>query len=255
MCGRFVAASSPTLLAERFHVDDVVDDGSPPDYNVAPRANVLVVRDRADGESTRRVLSRVRWGLVPSWAPDPSVGDRMINARAETVASKPAYRHALEHRRCLIPADGFYEWRPLEPAPGSKRVRKEPTFVHRRDGEPMAFAGLWAVWKVPDELAGTIGSDDGWLRSCAIVTTRANALLAPIHDRMPVLLPETAWDVWLAPRDRADDVPTLTSLLVPAPDDELATYVVSDRVNRADNNDADLVRPVDGAAGAIGSAP
>jgi putative SOS response-associated peptidase YedK len=244
MCGRFVAASSPTLLAERFHVDDVVDDGSGSDYNVAPRANVLVVRERADGESTRRVLSRVRWGLVPSWAADPSVGDRMINARAETVASKPAYRHALVKRRCLIPADGFYEWRRLDPAPGSKRPRKEPTFVHRRDGEPMAFAGLWAVWKVPDALAGTVGNDDGWLRSCAIVTTKANRLLAPIHDRMPVLLPETAWDPWLAPRARAADLPSLTRWLVPAPDEDLETYVVSDRVNRADENDAELVRPV-----------
>ncbi len=243
MCGRFVAASSPTLLAERFHVDLQLGTEGEPDYNVAPRERILVVRDRPDDDHATRVLSRLRWGLVPSWAKGPGMGDRMINARAETVASSAAYKRSFAKRRCIIPADGFYEWRRLPPEPGSSRRRTEPTFVHRRDGEPLAFAGLWSVWKVPDALAGTIGDDDGWLRTCTIVTTRANRLLAPIHDRMPVVLPDTAWDHWLDPRpDRDPD--ELVELLVPAPDDWFEAYPVSPRVNKVVDKDADLVRPV-----------
>ena len=250
MCGRFVAASSPTLLAEHFHVDEVVDDDRGPDYNVAPRSPVLVIRDRADEERSARVLSRLRWGLVPSWAKDPSIGDRMINARAETVATKPAYKRAFAKRRCIIPADGFYEWRRLEPRPGTTRAVKEPTFIHRRDGEPLAFAGLWSVWKVPEELAGTVGDDDGWLRTCAIVTTQANPLLRPIHDRMPVVLPETAWDRWLDPRadPAAEDLAGLARLLAPAPDEWFEAYAVSSRVNRVVDHGPELVRRVEGLA-------
>jgi putative SOS response-associated peptidase YedK len=245
MCGRFVAASSPTLLADRFHVDEVNDDASTPDYNVAPRTNVLVVRDRARQDTTTRVLSRLRWGLVPSWAKDPSIGDRMINARAETVATKSAYKRSFSKRRCIIPADGFYEWRRLEPEPGRSRPGKEPMFIHRRDGEPMAFAGLWSVWKVPDELVGTIGDEDGWLRTCAIVTTKANRLLGPIHDRMPVLLPEATWDRWLDPSPEPDpeELHTLAGLLVPASDDGLEVYPVSPRVNRVVDHGPELVTP------------
>jgi len=248
MCGRFVAASSPSLLAERFHVDEVADDDQGPDYNVAPRTPVLVIRDRADEDRSVRVLSRLRWGLVPSWAKDPAIGDRMINARAETVATKSAYKRSFTKRRCIIPADGFYEWRRLAPRPGTTRPVKEPTFIHRRDGEPLAFAGLWSVWKVPDERAGTIGDDDGWLRSCAIVTTEANHRLAPIHDRMPVVLPEAAWDQWLDPTAApdADELEALTRLLVPAPDDWFEAYAVSPRVNRVVDHDADLTQPVEG---------
>ena len=246
MCGRFVAASSPTLLAERFHVDIQRGTDGDADYNVAPRENILAVRDRPDHDTVTRVLSRLRWGLVPSWAKDPAIGDRMINARAESVATKPAYQRSFTRRRCIIPADGFYEWRRLPAEPGSSRPRREPTFIHRRDGEPMAFAGLWAAWKVPEELAGTVGDDDGWLRSCAIVTTRANRLLAPIHDRMPVVLPEAAWDRWLDPcaDPDADELAALADLLVPAPDDWFEAYPVSPRVNRVVDKDAELVRPV-----------
>jgi putative SOS response-associated peptidase YedK len=245
MCGRFVAASSPTLLADRFHIDETHDTASEPDYNVAPRTDILVVRDRNDGDTTTRVLSRLRWGLVPGWANDPSIGDRMINARAETVATKSAYRRSFSKRRCLIPADGFYEWRRVAPEPGRSRAGKEPMFIHRHDGEPMAFAGLWSVWKVPDALAGTVGDDDGWLRSCAIVTTKANELLRPIHDRMPVLLPESAWDQWLdpTPEPDPDELRTLAGLLVPAPDDDLEVYPVSPRVNRVVDHGAELVAP------------
>jgi putative SOS response-associated peptidase YedK len=246
MCGRFVAASSPSLLAERFHVDEQRASAAEPDYNVAPRTDVLVVRDRAAEDTATRVLSRLRWGLVPSWAKDPSIGDRLINARAETVLDKPAYRRSFAKRRCIIPADGFYEWRRLPALPGGTAPRKEPVFIRRRDGEPLAFAGLWSVWKVPEALAGTLGEADGWLRSCSIVTTRANDLLAPIHDRMPVVLPEGAWGRWLDPRAEPTDAAlrALTELLVPAPDDWFEAYPVSPRVNQAVDHDADLIRPV-----------
>jgi putative SOS response-associated peptidase YedK len=247
MCGRFVTASSPALLAERFHVDEVKVDDDEPNYNVAPRALVMAVRQRDD----ERVLSRLRWGLVPSWAKDVSMGDRMINARAETVVTKPAYKRAFAKKRCIIPADGFYEWKVVGPPSTPKgRPKKQPMFVHRRDGEPLAFAGLWEVWRVPDGPDGVKGGaaaidgvgDDGWLRSCVIVTTSANDLLSPIHERMPVVLPESAWPAWLDPAN--DDTDALRRLLVPAPDDIFEVWPVSAAVNKADNNTPDLVRPV-----------
>ena len=292
MCGRFVTASSPALLAERFDVDEIAIEGDPePNYNVAPREQVAVVREREG----RRVLSRLRWGLVPSWAKDPSIGDRMINARAEGLATKPAYKRSFAKKRCIIPADGFYEWQVVAPATTPKgRPKKQPAFIHRRDGEPMAFAGLWDVWKVPegldidgveedakasDRAAGVGGlrrptpvetelvestrhadivrrSEPGperpgpegrererWLRSFVIVTTRANDLLLPLHDRMPVLLPETAWSRWLDPANH--DVEALAELLVPAPDVELEFWPVSTAVNKADNSGPELVKPVE----------
>jgi len=242
MCGRFVAVSSPALVAERFAVDEIdatVGEASAPDFNVAPRRNVLVVREHED----RRVLSRLRWGLVPPWAKDPGAGDRMINARAETVADKPAYRRAFAKKRCIIPADGFYEWkRTGAPAGGGKPV-KQPYFIHRRDGEPLAFAGLWEVWKVPDDLRTELGAGDGWLRSCAIVTGPANDVVAPIHDRMPVVLPESAWKEWLDPENH--DVESLSRLLVPAPSEWFEVYTVSRAVNNTRNNGPDLVLPME----------
>jgi putative SOS response-associated peptidase YedK len=244
VCGRFVAVSSPALLAERFAVDEIDVADEEAHYNVAPRAVVAVVRERRrEGEDPRRVLSPLRWGLVPSWATDASGGDRRINARAETVATKPAYRRAFERRRCIIPADGFYEWQKLE-VPGARRPRKQPYFVHRRDGEPLAFAGLWEAWKVPDAGPPVDGvSADGWLRTCTIVTTVANDTLRPLHDRMPVVLPESTWDRWLD-RD-VRDVAGLGALLVPAPDDALEAYPVSPLVGNAGNDGPELVRRVE----------
>jgi len=246
VCGRFVAVSSPRLLAERFAVDEIgseVEDDA--HYNVAPRAVVKVVRERS-GDHPRRMLSALRWGLVPSWADDPKIGDRQINARAETLASKPAYRRAFERRRCIVPADGFYEWEKLE-VPGSRRVRREPWFVHRADGEPLAFAGLWEVWKVPDGVPPVDGADaDGWLHTCTIVTTTANDRLRPLHDRMPVILPERAWDTWLDREVRGTR--GLEELLVPATEDVLEIHRVGPLVSRADNDGPELVRPVDGDA-------
>jgi putative SOS response-associated peptidase YedK len=235
MCGRFVQASSPELLVGRFGVDELAAAGREPSYNVAPRATVYAVRDRAEDRGRRRYLSDLRWGLIPSWAKDPKVGDRMINARAESLADKPAYERAFRRHRCLIPAEGFYEWQ-------RRGSRKQPMFIHRRDGEPMAFAGLWAAWR--DRGEGGFADPDGeWLRSCAIVTTNANNTLAPLHDRMPVVLEERDWDRWLDPD--SGDVDAFAHLLQPASDDLLVAYPVGTAVNSADNDGPGLVERVE----------
>jgi len=246
MCGRFVIASSPEILADRFAVTEVGFDEHEADYNVTPRAMVPVVRARrqTEGREEARVLSLVRWGLVPSWAKDPKVGDRLINARAETVATTNSYKNAFAKRRCIVPADAFYEWTSTDklPPPEQKtKAPRQPYLVHRRDGEPMAFAGLWEIWR--NEAVEDRDAPDAWLRTCAIITTDANPLLEPIHSRMPVMLPEQAWDTWLDP-DNAD-LAELESLLVPAPEDWLEVYPVSTRVNKPENNDASLVERVE----------
>jgi putative SOS response-associated peptidase YedK len=230
MCGRFVQVSSPDLLVERFNVDEVASPHHEPSYNVAPRATVYAVRDRAVDDGRRRYLSELRWGLVPSWAKDPRTGDRMINARAESLADRHAYQRAFQKHRCLVPADGFYEWQ-------RRGRRKQPMFIHRRDGEPMAFAGLWAAWRDGND------ADAEWLRTCAIVTTNANDKIAPLHDRMPVVLEERDWDRWLDPT--ATDTDELTQLLVPSADDLLVAYPVSSAVNSADNDGPELVERVE----------
>jgi putative SOS response-associated peptidase YedK len=239
VCGRFVSVSSPQLLVDRFGVEETTVESREPDYNVTPRALVPVVRERPPRKGTegptRRVLSVVRWGLVPSWAESTAVGDKLINARAETITEKAAYKRAFARRRCIVPADAFYEWRPTR-STSTRRPPRQPYLVHRRDGDPMAFAGLWEIWRDP-----TVADDDpaAWVRSCVIVTTRANELLAPIHERMPVVLGEADWDRWLDPA--TDDLGGLASLLRPAPEDWLEVYPVSTRVNSPDNNDADLI--------------
>jgi len=244
MCGRFVSVSSPQLLVERFGVEETAVETREPDYNVTPRALVPIVRERrprkgAEGP-TRRVLSMVRWGLVPSWAESLAIGDKLINARAETITEKAAYKRAFERRRCIVPADAFYEWRPSKNS-SAKRPPRQPYLVHRRDGEPMAFAGLWEIWRDPS--VADDDDPDAWVRSCVIVTTRANDLLEPIHSRMPVVLDERDWDAWLDPADH--DLAALEAMLHPAPDDWLEVYPVSSRVNSPDNNDADLIRQVE----------
>jgi putative SOS response-associated peptidase YedK len=239
MCGRYIQVSSPTLLVEHFDVDEVAIAEAPEaDYNVAPRKEVLTIVQRGldDPESTAgggtRVLEQMRWGLVPSWSDSMKIGDRLINARAESLAEKSAFKTAYRKRRCIMPADGFFEWQRVA---GTKQ--KQPMFIHRRDGEPIAFAGLWEVWKDRDEV------DAPWLLSCAIVTTRANTTMAPIHDRMPVILTEDSWDRWLDVRihERA----SLEALLEPVRDDLIETWPVSAMVNRADNNGPELVERVE----------
>lgn len=250
MCGRFVSTSRPEEVASYFDAAlaeqlvpaaDVATgaDGGWQNYNVAPTSSVLVVVERAD----TRWVDRFRWGLVPFWAKDPSVGSRMINARAETLAEKPAYRQAFRKRRCIIPADGFYEWQVV---PGRKA--KQPMYIHRRDGDRLAFAGLWELW-TPKGGADAPGEGAEPLRTCSVVTGPPNEVVAPIHDRMPVMLPPDAWDVWLDPA--VDDADLLRSLLVPAPAALLVADPVSTAVNNVRNKGPELIEPVappDGAA-------
>jgi putative SOS response-associated peptidase YedK len=230
MCGRYVSVSSPTILAERFKVAEVRIKESEQNFNVTPRTEVPVVAE-SQGE---RVLDLVRWGLVPSWAKDLKIGDRQINARAEKVATSNAYKRAFAKRRCIIPADGFYEWQVV----GGKK-QKQPWFIRRRDGEPLAFAGLWEVWHDPSD---PDQENAPGLRTCVIITTDANDALRPIHDRMPVVLPESAWDEWLD-RDN-QDTDRLQRLLVPAPPQEFETWQVPLLVNKPANNGPELVEPV-----------
>jgi putative SOS response-associated peptidase YedK len=193
---------------------------------VAPTSDVYAVL--SDG-STRH-LDAFHWGLVPLWAKDPKIGSKMINARAETLAEKNAYKSAFKRRRCLIPADGFYEWRKDPDAP--PKAKKQPYFIHNPSGEPYAFAGLWEVWRGPNK-------DQEPLRSCTIITTSPNEPMATIHDRMPVILPRSAWGTWL---DREiDDLDLLGKLLVPAPAEIITMHTVSTDVNNVRNNAAHLV--------------
>jgi putative SOS response-associated peptidase YedK len=226
VCGRYVQASSPSLLAERFAVDEIRVPELEQRFNITPRSDVPIVAVSRE----RRVLDLVRWGLVPSWAKDLKIGDRLINARAESIATKPAYKRAFQKRRCIVPADGFYEWRKV---PG--HTAKQPYFVYRRDREPLAFAGLWEIWHDPEH------PDGERIRSCVIVTTRANHMLEPVHDRMPVVLPEEVWDAWLDPENH--DTTALEALLVPAPDDVLDLYAVRPLVNRPTNDGRELLEP------------
>jgi putative SOS response-associated peptidase YedK len=221
----------------------------PARYNVAPTLDVYAVamRGRTDPvKGPRRALGTFRWGLVPSWAKDASVGSRMINARAEGVDRKPAYRAALERRRCLIPADAFYEWQRRTRSDGSP-AGSLPYAIRRRDGQPMAFAGLWEVWRPAAE--GPAAKDQGAedqaavtpLWTCAIVTTSANDLMAPIHHRMPVVLAPGDWSTWLDPGSRVTDV---KGLLVPAPSAWFDLYPVSTLVNNVRNDGPELLAPL-----------
>jgi putative SOS response-associated peptidase YedK len=230
MCGRYVSVSSPSLLASYFGAEEVRTADVEANYNVTPRAEVPIVAVSRDV----RVLDRVRWGLVPFWAKDISIGDKLINARSETITEKPAYRRAFERRRCIIPADGFYEWRPVD---GPKSKPRQPYFIRRLDGEPLAFAGLWESWYDPAQ------DEPERLRSCAIVTTVANDELTPLHHRMPVVLPAPVWDSWLDPSER--DVDALRRLCTPLPDGELRFHPVSMLVNKPDNNGPELVEEVE----------
>jgi putative SOS response-associated peptidase YedK len=222
MCGRFVSASPPDEIAAYFGAERS-EAMLEPSYNVAPTRDVYAVLE--DGGV--RHLDAFHWGLVPFWAKDPKIGSRMINARADSLAEKNAYKQAFRKRRCIIPADGFYEW---QARPGEKR--KQPYYVTRSDGERLAFAGLWEVWR---------GGDGEPLRSVTIITTDANDDMAPIHDRMPVILPESSWETWL---DRAqDDLDLLGRFLVPAPPRLLTLRPVSTAVNNVRNDGPQLLDP------------
>ena len=222
MCGRFTLYHTPDEVAERFEAADVLETEAR--YNIAPTQNVSVVT-----QNGTRHLAEYHWGLIPSWAKDPAIGSKMINARAETLAEKPSFRTALARRRCLIPADGFYEWQAApEGASG-----KTPTYLHRTDSGLFAFAGLWDEWHAPD------GSP---LRSCTIITTTPNSVAAPIHNRMPVILRPEDEAFWLDPA--VTNTSDLISLLAPYPADAMEAYPVSRRVNVPMADDQELVARV-----------
>jgi putative SOS response-associated peptidase YedK len=274
MCGRYASARKRVELLEEFSVQrDRVSEPLAPDYNVAPTKPVYAVltrhtaardgadargadadgadADRAhadgagangargasaadDGAAAERQLRIVRWGLVPFWAKDVKIGYKLINARAETVSEKPAFRRAFALRRCLLPADGYYEWQPQEGG------AKQPVYISRADGHPLAFAGLYELWR-----DGTVAEDDpdAWLWTTTIITTSAPDELGHIHDRMPMIIDRASWTDWLDPDNR--DVSDLRALLAPAAVGGLTTYPVSKAVNSVRNNGPKLIEPVD----------
>ena len=245
MCGRYASSRTPDDLAEEFEVvDPRLSKELPADYNVAPTKEVYAVLDRPpkdDPEAApaeHRQLRALRWGLVPSWAKDPAIGNKMINARMETVAEKPAFRRAFASRRCLLPADGYYEWYPTEQLGKSGRPLKQPFFIHPKDGSVLAMAGLYEIWKDP-----TREDDDPerfrW--TCTVLTTDAPDELGRIHDRMPLLVPREQRSAWLDPSTPKDDV---LDLLVPAQQTGLEAYPVSTKVGNVRNNGPELVEPL-----------
>ena len=222
MCGRFSLSKSDQDVADLFRVRDVPALRSR--YNIAPSQPVAAVLV-AQGASERQ-LRHLAWGLVPSWADDPAIGDRMINARSETAATKPAFRAAFKHRRCLVPADGFYEWR-------KAGWRKQPHFISLEDRALFAFAGLWEHWESAD------GSE---VDSFAILTTEPNALCAKIHNRMPVILPSDAYDSWLDPDNQ--DAAAVSAMLGPFPAEQMTAYAVSSHVNDPRHDDPRCMEPL-----------
>ncbi len=220
MCGRYTLTVPVEILAEEFGVTGPLPE-VPPSYNIAPTQEVAAVL-ADDGE---RRLEMLRWGLIPSWADDPGIGSRMINARSETVPEKPSFRRAFRERRCLILTDGFYEWKRTDDG-------KQPYYIRMEDGWPFAFAGLWESWRG--------GREE--IRSCTILTTEANDLVSEIHHRMPVILAPEDHGLWLDPDVREAD--PLLPLLAPYPDDVMEAYPVSRFVNRPTNDDPRCVEPL-----------
>jgi putative SOS response-associated peptidase YedK len=267
MCGRYASARRRIELLEEFGVQaDEAGEELRPDYNVAPTKKVYAVMTRrpagtggdsgsggnggaeaaASDPAPVRQLRTVRWGLVPSWAKDPAIGSRMINARAETVASKPAYRRAFTKRRCLLPADGYYEWyKPGEDA----KAAKQPYFIHRADGSPLAFAGLYEFWR---DQAQPDDHPDAWLVTATIITTSAPDELGVIHERMPMVIDPGQWAEWLDPD--LQDAAELAHLLAPAVSSGLVTTPVSTKVNSVRNNGPELIEPLRDDAAADGPA-
>ncbi|MFT3862534.1 SOS response-associated peptidase [Micropruina sp.] len=236
MCGRYAASADAELLEEVFLVDEVDGPLPPARYNIAPTDPVVAVIERARKDEPERVVRKLvalRWGLVPSWSRDATGAARMINARVETVAEKPAFRRALATRRCLLPADGYYEWYTSAVAaagPAGRRPPKQPFYIHRTDGGLLAMAGLYEFWKSPQ---------GQWLTSCTIITTAAADAVGHIHDRMPMTVRPDRWNAWLDP--------TLTQgalELLEAPGADLEAYAVSRLVSRVGNDGPELVEPL-----------
>jgi putative SOS response-associated peptidase YedK len=255
MCGRYASARKRIELLEEFGVQsDRVTEPLAPDYNVAPTKPVYAVvtrqpddrdgQDSAQSAPPRRQLRVMRWGLVPFWAKDIKIGSRMINARAETVASKPAFRRAFAQRRCLLPADGYYEWQQAVADGGPK----QPIYITRSDGHSLAFAGLYELWR-----DGAVPPDDpdAWLWTTTVITTSAPDELGHIHDRMPMVISPDRWSDWLDPANR--DVGDLQMLLTPAAVSGLTSYPVSTAVNSVRNNGPRLIEPVPAPGAAQGT--
>src|SRR5918992_842703 len=221
MCGRHTLTTPVGKLAEEFEITRPLPE-VPARYNVAPTQEVAAVL----AEDDERHLEMLRWGLIPSWADDPGIGSRMINARSETAAEKPSFRKAFKERRCLIPADGFYEWQKTNGG-------KQPYHLKMRDGRLFAFAGLWESWK---------GDEEGEIRSCTILTTDANDLVGEVHHRMPVILPPETYDLWLDPA--VGEAEQLLFLLVPYPAQDMEVYPVSRRGNNTSNDEPGCVESV-----------
>jgi putative SOS response-associated peptidase YedK len=234
MCGRFVSARKRLELLEEFAATrDAVAADRDPDYNVAPTKRIYAVLDHKE----ERELRLVRWGLVPSWAKDTAGGSRLINARAETVAVKPSFRAAFARRRCLIPADGYYEWMT------SGKV-KQPYYIYRADGGILAFAGIYELWRngqVPED------HEDAWYWSASIITTQATDDIGRIHDRTPMVIPDEGWADWLDPANKEREL--LLASMLPAtssPAGGLASYRVATTVNSVRNNGPSLIEPIGG---------
>jgi putative SOS response-associated peptidase YedK len=223
MCGRFTLTLDPSDLQEAFYWVNFGNVDITPRYNIAPTQGIPVVVNNGENR-----LDFFTWGLVPFWAKDPSIGSRMINARAETIAEKPSFRNAFKRRRCLILADGFYEWQKIP-----NNTSKIPTYIRLKHGKPFAFAGLWENWHSPD------GSQ---ILSTTIITTQPNKLLKPIHNRMPVILPEVDYDTWLTPGEVNPQ--ELMPLLVPFDPNLMEAYPVSRLVNNPINDSPDCIRPL-----------
>jgi putative SOS response-associated peptidase YedK len=223
MCGRYSITTAPEAMRRLFGYPE--QPNFPPRYNVAPTQPIPIVR-LSDG---KRRYALVRWGLLPAWVKDPRGFSLLINARGESVLDKPAFRNAMKRRRCLIPADGFYEWK-------NEGKLRRPFYAHPKDGEPMALAGLWETWTGPN------GEE---MDTAVIVTTQANRTLSSLHDRMPVIVPPEAFDFWLD-CDKVDAV-TATALFTPAPEDLLAVHEVSAAVNKVANDTPELIGPATNA--------
>ncbi len=221
MCGRFTLRTPAKEIAVLFDLNEIPD--LTPRYNIAPTQSVAAIRRDTKSQVDNFVL--LRWGLIPFWADSPKVGYRMINARAETVSEKPAFRNAFEKRRCVVLADGFFEWKKI----GTK---KQPFYFYLQDEQPFAFAGLWERWRRVDET----------IESCTIIVTEANELVEPIHDRMPVILPKASHEMWLD--INFQDKAQLESLLTPFPADEMASHPVSTVVNSPRNDESGCVSPL-----------
>jgi putative SOS response-associated peptidase YedK len=220
MCGRFALYTDPIALAKKFQTENLLE--LQPSYNVAPSQAIPIIRN----EEGHRLFAMARWGLIPSWAKDIKIGYNTINARADTAAEKPSFRSAFQHRRCLIPADGYFEWQEIT---GCKT--KQPWYISLKNQEPMALAGLWEHWQ---------GSDGSEIESCTIIVTAGNELMQPIHDRMPVILSPETWDTWL---DNANtNKQGLQTLLTQYPADEMAAWPVSTIVNSPTNNDQECIK-------------